>query len=248
MILQDCTIKNIDMGVVATSNTQVIGCTIQNFAKDGIRGAGSNITLEENEILDSYDVNGNHDDGIQWYSGPDANVYDCIMRGNLIMNDTSGGTRSYISLLQAIGCFDDYLHNFTVENNVVICEHYHGISLYNATGCKCANNTAYNPGYVAGQNDRKTWIGFFGESSGNTLINNLKHNEAAGSDMQVTPTNYTQFFVSTNPGNLNLHLKAGSPAIDAGTSSGAPSVDFDGVSRPQGAGYDVGAYEYVTGN
>ncbi|HUV41041.1 MAG TPA: sugar-binding protein, partial [Sedimentisphaerales bacterium] len=70
VILQDCTIKNIDMGVVATSNTQVIGCTIRNFAKDGIRGAGSNITLEENEILDSYNVNTNHDDGIQWYSGP----------------------------------------------------------------------------------------------------------------------------------------------------------------------------------
>ncbi len=41
----------------------------------------------------------------------------------------------------------------------------------------------------------------------------------------------------------NLHLLAGSPAIDTGTSTGAPAVDLDGVRRPQGAGFDMGAYE-----
>ncbi len=43
----------------------------------------------------------------------------------------------------------------------------------------------------------------------------------------------------------DYHLTAYSPAIDAGTAEGAPSVDLDGVSRPQGGSYDVGAYEYV---
>jgi len=42
----------------------------------------------------------------------------------------------------------------------------------------------------------------------------------------------------------NYHLKAGSPAIDAGTPTGAPSTDLDGKLRPQGKGYDIGAYEY----
>lgn len=41
----------------------------------------------------------------------------------------------------------------------------------------------------------------------------------------------------------NYHLQLGSPAIDAGTSTGAPSEDIDGTSRPQGSGYDMGAYE-----
>jgi hypothetical protein len=40
------------------------------------------------------------------------------------------------------------------------------------------------------------------------------------------------------------HLTVGSPAIDAGTRTGAPSSDFDGVSRPQGRGVDIGAYEW----
>lgn len=41
-------------------------------------------------------------------------------------------------------------------------------------------------------------------------------------------------------------LISGSPYIDAGVNlSSYFDVDFDGVSRPQGVGYDIGAYEYV---
>jgi hypothetical protein len=37
-----------------------------------------------------------------------------------------------------------------------------------------------------------------------------------------------------------MALLPGSPAIDAGTATGAPATDQRGVSRPQGAGYDIG--------
>ena len=42
----------------------------------------------------------------------------------------------------------------------------------------------------------------------------------------------------------DYHLQAGSPAIDAGSSQGAPAIDLDGNVRPAGGGYDIGAYEY----
>jgi hypothetical protein len=42
----------------------------------------------------------------------------------------------------------------------------------------------------------------------------------------------------------DFHLKSTSPAIDKGTATNAPLTDFDGTTRPQGAGYDMGAYEY----
>ena len=47
------------------------------------------------------------------------------------------------------------------------------------------------------------------------------------------------------PGNQDddLHLKSGSPCIDTGTATGAPDTDLEGNIRPQGAGYDMGAYE-----
>jgi len=41
----------------------------------------------------------------------------------------------------------------------------------------------------------------------------------------------------------DYHLQSGSPALDAGLSAGAPSIDIDGTSRPQGQGIDIGAYE-----
>jgi hypothetical protein len=43
----------------------------------------------------------------------------------------------------------------------------------------------------------------------------------------------------------DLHLSVGSPAIDRGSNIGCPTADLDGVARPQGAGCDMGAYEFV---
>jgi hypothetical protein len=40
---------------------------------------------------------------------------------------------------------------------------------------------------------------------------------------------------------VDLHLQAGSPAVDAGSAEGAPSEDAEG--RPRGGVPDIGAYE-----
>ncbi len=76
---------------------------------------------------------------------------------------------------------------------------------------------------------------------------------------QIKAGNWTSYsgqdqhsLVSSNPNselfkdmsNWDFHLIEGSIAIDKGTSVNAPSVDYDGNPRPQGAGYDIGAYEY----
>ncbi|WP_410575198.1 right-handed parallel beta-helix repeat-containing protein [Amycolatopsis sp. cmx-4-61] len=41
----------------------------------------------------------------------------------------------------------------------------------------------------------------------------------------------------------DYHLAKGSAAIDAGSPECAPPFDLDGVARPAGAGFDIGAYE-----
>lgn len=41
----------------------------------------------------------------------------------------------------------------------------------------------------------------------------------------------------------DYHLQADSPCIDTGTDFGAPSSDIDGIPRPKGDWYDMGAYE-----
>jgi parallel beta-helix repeat protein len=52
-------------------------------------------------------------------------------------------------------------------------------------------------------------------------------------------------FVSTGA-TPNLHLQAGSPAIDSGNNNatGEPNVDFDGVTRPVNGTVDLGAFEF----
>jgi len=41
----------------------------------------------------------------------------------------------------------------------------------------------------------------------------------------------------------DFRLQAASPAVDAGSPEAAPAQDLDGIPRPQGAGFDIGAYE-----
>ena len=47
-----------------------------------------------------------------------------------------------------------------------------------------------------------------------------------------------------NPAQADYHLRAGSPAIDAGLNAGL-AVDVDGDPRPQDAGFDIGYDEFA---
>jgi predicted outer membrane repeat protein len=53
---------------------------------------------------------------------------------------------------------------------------------------------------------------------------------------------YNQNPLLVNAAANNFHLQGGSPAINSGGVAGPP-IDFDGAARPQGAGYDMGAFE-----
>lgn len=79
-----------------------------------------------------------------------------------------------------------------------------------------------------------------------TVENNLLYTYKADSeDGEVTGMDYIEgdpLFVNAALG--NFHLQAGSPAIDKGAAANAPADDFDGTARPQGTGYDIGAFEY----
>ncbi len=87
-----------------------------------------------------------------------------------------------------------------------------------------------------------------GLSTANLTVDHNLVNEYTGNyQYEIRGTDYVEGdpkFV--NPSGADFHLQQSSPAIDKGSSINAPNNDFDGNQRPQGAGYDLGAYEYVT--
>jgi hypothetical protein len=76
--------------------------------------------------------------------------------------------------------------------------------------------------------------------SGNVLSNNLSFDAGEETGENGVTVADPKFVNATAD---DYRLQTGSPAINAGTATGAPAADFLGITRPQGSGIDIGAYE-----
>jgi hypothetical protein len=68
-------------------------------------------------------------------------------------------------------------------------------------------------------------------------------------DGPIDPGDFPDDLVNVNPlfaapAADDYHIQADSPAIDAGMNVGV-TTDLEGTHRPQGSGYDIGAYEFT---
>jgi hypothetical protein len=87
------------------------------------------------------------------------------------------------------------------------------------------------------------------DGSHNLFTNNLSFKN--GQDWRLQTSGHSndvtadpQFVNYLRKGGGDYHLKSTSPAINQGIPAYAPSTDFDGVARPRGGAFDLGAYEY----
>jgi hypothetical protein len=152
--------------------------------------------------------------------------------------NTGGGGNSHLTIVNNIFANDlsfqvhpigiglENCPNTVVKNNILYNQPSNTISV---TGNRSSHEIDYNLAYRSD-----------GQPSACYKIDYTCVNPAPAHDLwDVNP-----LFV--NPSSTDFHLGQGSPAIDAGIALADVSNDFDGVPRPQGAGYDIGAYEYHT--
>jgi hypothetical protein len=257
VIIRNNYCKNVNFGISSSGDSSLVEYNIiENFAGDGLRGLGDYNTFQYNTVKNCYDVNANHDDGFQSWSvgeggvGTDT-VWGVVLRGNTII-EYEDPAQPYRGNLQGIGCFDGFYANWIVENNVVIVEHYHGITLSGAVNCRIINNTVIDRDTAT---EISPWIRVGdhkdgSHSTGCVVRNNIYYRTLSIDSPQTEDHNlrvrsYDSNFVDFS--RFDVRLKEGSPAIDSGSSEMAPTVDIRGVSRPQGGSYDIGAYEYLPG-
>jgi hypothetical protein len=129
-----------------------------------------------------------------------------------------------------------WANNSTVKNNIVYGNLGDGIDINRSTDT-VYNNTSYN-------NDGR---GLNIKTSGHTIRNNISYLNGSGDN--IISGNTASNNLNANPNFINasssdFHLASNSPAINAGYLVTSVTDDYDGNSRPQGSGYDIGAYEY----
>ena len=244
-------VSNVSFGIqlVGDSNKS-IGNDIINFSADGARVIGSHNIFDGNLIKNCYKVDDNHDDGIQSFTTGGVVVDDNVIRNNIILN-YDDPNQPLLGDMQGIGCFDGYYRNWVIENNLIVVNHWHGISLYGAMDCKIINNTVLDPtpSIAPGPSWIKVTDKKSGEPSSGCIIKNNVANSFAiddgvlGDNMTLsTVADYQSHFVK--PSQFNFNLLITSSLIDAADATVAPLFDINGTSRANGQGPDIGAYEY----
>lgn len=182
-------------------------------------------------LIDGNRVSGSSGYGIHLYNGI-GGVNDCIVRNNIVQTSANPA-----GLIISSGFGNIAYNNIFKLNNKGIRV------LYGATNTKLFNNTIYGNAQEALEIDSSC--------SGTTYRNNIFFgngvNTPANSGTGTIQSN--NLIGGVNPfvdaSNGDFHITSASAARDAGFNLAAEfTTDIEGTARPQGATFDIGAYEF----
>jgi hypothetical protein len=152
-----------------------------------------------------------------------TNSYDVVICNNIFKGASTWGVDAFGSL-----------KDVKVYNNLFIDINSLGVGINQGATGEVYNNIFYN---VSG------WDSDTSRSIGSK---NIWYRPGV-----TLSARFTGDFVNVNPqfvdvANGDYRLKSTSPAIDAGMANTNCTFDIAGLARPQGGGWDIGLYEYVS--
>jgi hypothetical protein len=198
---------------------------------DTYHEAATNITIEKNVCV-NLDAQAANEVGQGFMLEDAANL---TIRNNII--------RAYRNV-NVLACSNlTIVHNDFTSNVSATTSYYpSGITLQQSPGSIIENNIFYNlPGHIVNIKDsasgQGTSIGYnlSYRNDGLSLWGSPHPNDLWGIDPMFVDAAANDF-----------HLRPNSPAIDAGIALTGVAEDLDGVGRPQGPKFDMGAYEFRT--
>lgn len=232
---------------------------------DGMRFFGSGHTIRKNRIHDitMSDI-GNFDPHIDCFQtwGP---AYNIVFEQNFCenLNDGMQGfmiqeinkpVRDLLVKNNVIKAFR-LLNVFNCENMVVVNNSFkselryrgasgYGIELHGSPNSKVMNNLFYDVGRHSYPYLYKDSASQSGLDVGYNCVYMSDGNPPAGAPW---PNDLWQIDPKlVNISGNDFHLRPGSPLINAGANLTQVTTDFDGILRPQGSRYDIGAFEFFT--
>jgi len=228
------------------------------------------LTLENNKIHDAkgghgvYFSNGGHDyvvrgnefyncnsTGMQ-FNGDGQYMYNILVERNTF-SENAYGVSTVGSDMAAETLAFAQVHDAVIKNNVFFNNANKGVDVYSDSS-PSYNVKIFNNTFFVYSDTGRPAIQVKADSSydvyvtNNLVVNQTVENVDATTNM-ILNGNEENLFVLANPVCANdLMLKVGSLAIDQGVNLASENVIFDFMvqHRPQGIGYDVGAYEFVT--
>lgn len=257
-----------DAGIRTDNSNHILIKNNYIFDKDGYGGNGIEIAYRgQSHVMDDLIIEGNIIEqvpmsGITLYADDPSITNGTTIRNNVIFQVGTSSSASELSESAGINItnFDNVIiqnntiynsvgsgirfgsqwyypnsntpRTATINNNIIIGNTVHGTAV--AYGIEVLDITKVNSDY----ND------IYNNKSGNYLSCTQGANDISTDPLfENAPYNDDS---GNNPyhSNVDLHIKGASPCIDAGAPLAAVTLDIEGGGRPQGFGFDIGAYEY----
>lgn len=263
-------IKNVKNGIVNLSQqSNFQNNSINFFSENGIQTSGNGCVFENNLIKNAVNLCQSSTAGFIFTPSKNKTtdnlsiIKQNTLRGNIILNYTRYD-RKLIGALMGVVSFDNILDMCSFENNLIVCDHWHGLTLFNINNCSVINNTIVDPylGTIYPHETRKDYLTPLGPArlwienkmnslEGNTISNNLvsalltKGNIGRVENNPTIGSSYTDLDETFyNWEYLDFRLKPLSAFVNTGFENIAPAIDITGMPRKSDNMTNVGAYEF----